>query len=54
MSAKEAHKIKKNIRELVSFDPKAPGSVKASAEIEQAVKRLSSDLGDSVSLVSDN
>jgi len=52
MTAKEAHKIKRNIRELVSFDPAAPGSVKASAEIETAVKKLASELGDSVSLVS--
>ncbi len=52
MTAREAHKIKRNIRELVSFDPSAPGAVKASIEIENAVKKLSSDLGDSVSLVS--
>ena len=52
MSAKEAHKLKRNIRELVSFDPKAPGAVKVSVEIENAVKKLASDLGDSVSEVS--
>lgn len=52
MSAKEAHKLKRNIRELVSFDPSAPGAVKVSAEIENAVKKLASDLGDSVSKVS--
>jgi len=52
MSAKEAHKIKRNIRELVSFDPNAPGAVKVSVEIENAVKKLASDLGDSVSEVS--
>lgn len=52
MSAKEAHKIKRNIRELVSFDPSAPGAVKVSVEIEKAVKKLASDLGDSISEVS--
>jgi len=52
MPAKEAHKLKRNIRELVSFDPAAPGSVKASVEIENAVKKLASSLGDSISLVS--
>ncbi len=52
MTAKEAHKIKRNIRELVSFDPSAPGAIKVSAEIETAVKKLASELGDSVSLVS--
>lgn len=54
MSAKEAHKLKRNIRELVDFDPKSPGAVKASAEIESAVKNLAKDLGNSVSSVSDN
>jgi len=52
MSAKEAHKIKRNIRELVSFDPSAPGAVKVSVEIESAIKKLASDLGDSISEVS--
>jgi len=52
MSAKEAHKLKRNIRELVSFDPSAPGAVKVSIEIENAIKKLASDLGDSVSEVS--
>tara|TARA_R110000737_G_C14610049_1_gene490820 strand:- start:855 stop:2579 length:1725 start_codon:yes stop_codon:yes gene_type:complete len=52
MSAREAHKIKRNIRELVDYNPSSPGSVKVSVEIENAIKKLSSDLGDSVSAVS--
>jgi len=52
MTAKEAHKIKRNIRELVDFDPSAPGAIKVSAEISNTVKQLASDLGDSVSNVS--
>ncbi|WP_372857604.1 hypothetical protein [Pseudoalteromonas sp.] len=51
MTAKEAHRIKRNIRELVSYDPSKPGAVKASAEIEDAIKKLSSSLGDSVSRI---
>lgn len=44
LSAKDAHKLKRNIRELVTFDPTAPGATKVSAEIESAIKNLSSDL----------
>lgn len=51
MTAKEAHKIKRNLRELVSFDPSKPGGVKVSAEIETAIKTLASDLTDSVSKI---
>lgn len=47
--AREAHKLKRNLREMVSFDPSAPGAVKVSAEIENAFKKLSADLGESVS-----
>lgn len=52
MTAKEAHKIKRNIRELVDFDPAAPGAIKVSAEIENTIKQLASDLGDSISVIS--
>mgnify|MGYP003637926601 FL=1 len=51
MGAKEAHKLKRNIRELVSYDPSAPGSLKVSADIERAIKELSTGLGDSISKV---
>ena len=51
ISAKEAHKLKRNLREMVSFDQKAIGSTKVSAEIESAFKKLSSDLGESVSKI---
>ena len=51
MTAKEAHRIKRNLRELVSFDPSKPGGVKVSAEIETAIKNLATDLGDSVSKI---
>jgi|GEM_PF-4835391 len=54
ITAREAHKLKRNIRELVSYDPQSPGAVKASAEIDTAIKNLSSDLGESVSNVSPN
>lgn len=49
MPAKEAHKIKRNLREMVSFDQLSPGATKVSAEIENAFKALSSELGGSVS-----
>lgn len=51
LSAKEAHRLKRNLREMVSFDPLAPGSVRVSQEIETAFKRLSSELGESVNRV---
>ena len=49
--AKEAHRLKRNLREMVSFDATAPGATKVSAEIENAFKKLSSDLGGSISQV---
>ena len=49
LSAKEAHRIKRNLREMVSFDPSKPGATKVSSEIESAFKKLSTDLGDSIS-----
>ena len=49
--AKEAHRLKRNLREMVSFDPTQIGSTKVSAEIENAFKKLSSDLGDSISAI---
>jgi hypothetical protein len=51
MTAKEAHRIKRNLAEMVSFDPAKPGAVKVSAEIEKAVKSLSSELSNSISKV---
>jgi hypothetical protein len=51
MNAKEAHKLKRNIRELVSYDPSAPGSLKVSADIERAIKELSTGLGDSIAKI---
>ena len=48
MTAKEAHKMKRNLREMVSFDNAAMGSVKVSAEIESAIKTLASEIGDVV------
>jgi phage host-nuclease inhibitor protein Gam len=54
MNAKQAHKLKRNIRELVSYDPSAPGSIKVSADIERAIKKLSTGLGDSISKVDNN
>lgn len=52
MSVKEAHKIKRNVRELVTFDPAAPGATKVSAEIESTIKNLASDLNSEIGLVS--
>jgi len=52
MTAKDAHKLKRNVRELVSFDPTAPGATRVSAEIENAVKNLASDLNSSIGDVS--
>ena len=52
ITAKQAHKLKRNLREMVSYDPSKPGGVKVSREIEDAVKKLSSDMGDSVSKIS--
>jgi hypothetical protein len=54
MNAKEAHKLKRNIRELVSYDPSSPGALKVSKDIESAIKELSTDLGDSISAVDKN
>jgi phage host-nuclease inhibitor protein Gam len=54
MNAKQAHKLKRNIRELVSYDPSSPGSIKVSADIERAIKKLSTGLGDSISKVDNN
>ena len=48
LSAKEAHRLKRNLREMVSFDPSKPGATRVSQEIETAFKRLSTELGDSV------
>ena len=48
LSAKEAHRLKRNLREMVSFDPTKPGATRVSQEIETAFKRLSTELGDSV------
>jgi len=45
ITAKQAHKLKRNLREMVSYDPSKPGGVKVSREIEDAVKKLSSDMG---------
>ena len=44
LSVKDAHKLKRNLRELVSYDPAAPGAVKVSQEIESAVKNLTSEI----------
>jgi hypothetical protein len=44
LSLKQAHKLKRNLRELVDFDPKAPGATKVSTEIENTVKNLASNL----------
>jgi hypothetical protein len=49
--AKEAHRLKRNLREMVSYDPAAPGATKVSSEIENAFKKLSTDLGESVSAI---
>jgi len=51
MTAKEAHKLKRNLREIVSFEPSSIGSVKVSAEIENAFKKLSSGLNESINKV---
>lgn len=48
LSAKEAHRLKRNLREMVSFDPTKVGGAKVSQEIETAFKRLSSELGESI------
>lgn len=48
ISAKEAHRLKRNLREMVSYDPSKVGSVKVSAEIENAFKNLSNELGESI------
>lgn len=52
LTASEAHKLKRNLREMVSYDPAKPGSVKVSAEIESAIKKLSNALGESISEIS--
>ncbi len=49
LTLKDAHKLKRNLRELVDFDPKAPGATKVSAEIERTVKSLASDLNSQIS-----
>ena len=49
ISAKEAHNMKRQLREMVSYDPAKPGAVRVSKEIENAVKDLSTALGNSVS-----
>ena len=54
MNAKQAHRLKRNIRELVSYDPSSPGSIKVSADIEKAIKKLSTSLGDSISKIDNN
>lgn len=48
INAREAHKLKRNLREMVSFDATAPGAAKVSQEIENAFKSLASDLNDSI------
>jgi len=52
MTAKEAHRLKRNVRELVSFDAAAPGAARVSAEIESTVKNLGADLNTEISNVS--
>lgn len=51
ISAREAHKLKRNIREMVSYDAANVGAVKVSKEIENAFKALSNELGDSISVI---
>ena len=52
MTAKDAHRLKRNVRELVSFDAAAPGAARVSAEIENTVKNLGTDLNAEISNVS--
>ena len=48
ISAKEAHKMKRTLREMVDFDPRSPGAAKVSDEIQSAVKDLASSLNDKI------
>ena len=52
MKAKDAHKLKRNIRELVSFDATAPGAARVSDEIGNTIKSLSSELNNEIGVVS--
>ena len=48
LTIKEAHKLKRNLRELVDFDQGAIGSVKVSDEISQTVKILASEINEQI------
>lgn len=48
ISAKEAHKMKRTLREMVDFDPRSPGAAKVSDDIQSAVKDLASSLNDKI------
>ncbi len=52
MTAKDAHRLKRNVRELVSFDATAPGAAKVSKEIENTVKNLATDLNAEIGNIS--
>jgi len=51
VTAAEAHKMKRNLRELVSFDKQKIGSSAVSDEIAVTVKQLATELGDSISKI---
>ena len=48
ITAKESHRLKRQLNEAVSYDPQAVGTTKVSKEIESAVKNLSSALNESM------
>ena len=52
ITAKETHRLKRQLNEAVSYDPQAVGTTKVSKEIESAVKSLSSALNENMREVS--
>jgi hypothetical protein len=51
LNGKDAHRLKRQLRELVSFGGDTPGA-KASIEIENAIKRLAANLNDGLNQAS--
>ena len=52
ITAKESHRLKRQLNEAVSYDAQAVGTTKVSKEIESAVKNLSSALNENMREVS--
>lgn len=48
ITALQAHKLKKQLNDMVTYDPRAVGATPTSKEIENAVKKLSSSINESL------